>query len=168
MGHASSCLSRERVPTAEEIGLPADRFKVKRKIGSGAEGETFLMVDKTRDKNDALVAVKVVKRGIALDEERLVSEIVLQSGLTHINIIKGKDGNCTRSEDPPSILHTLVSPILCLSLPPHEACVLTRPRSRSPDRLFVMPTDPSRASLSSLSSLSSPPSLSSLPGFLPL
>ena len=71
-----------------ETGLPRDRFTVVKKLGSGAEGELYLMKDKTRDQVDQLVAVKLIKRGSLVDEKRVFREILLQSQLNHIHVIK--------------------------------------------------------------------------------
>ena len=82
------CFGKEEKRTAAEIGLPEDRFVVVKKLGRGSEGELWLMKDKTRDRADQLVAVKMIPRGPGLDEERMLREIILQSSLTHIHIVK--------------------------------------------------------------------------------
>jgi len=74
--------------STSDAGLPKERFTVIKKLGSGAEGELYLMKDKTRDQADQLVAVKLIKRGSLVDETRVFREILLQSQLNHIHVIK--------------------------------------------------------------------------------
>ena len=71
-----------------ELGLPTERFMAVKKLGSGAEGELYLMRDKTRDVGDRLVALKMMKRGSLVDEARVLREIMLQSTLNHIHVVK--------------------------------------------------------------------------------
>ncbi|QDZ22005.1 serine/threonine-protein kinase [Chloropicon primus] len=85
-----ACLGRGAGSFKEvgEMGLPSERFTVLKKLGSGAEGELYLMKDKTRDKGDQLVALKMILRGSLVDEVRMLREITLQSTLNHIHVIK--------------------------------------------------------------------------------
>ena len=50
------CLGREKADEkVSELGLPTERFMAVKKLGSGAEGELYLMRDKTRDVGDLVV-----------------------------------------------------------------------------------------------------------------
>ncbi|WZN62835.1 serine/threonine-protein kinase [Chloropicon roscoffensis] len=83
------CLGREKADEkVSELGLPTERFMAVKKLGSGAEGELYLMRDKTRDVGDRLVALKMMKRGSLVDEARVLREIMLQSTLNHIHVVK--------------------------------------------------------------------------------
>ena len=123
------CLGREKADEkVSELGLPTERFMAVKKLGSGAEGELYLMRDKTRDVGDRLVALKMMKRGSLVDEARVLREIMLQSTLNHIHVVKlyqvlltGKyergekkkekkkkktaDDDCTRPLSPPKTPH---------------------------------------------------------------
>ena len=84
----SACTKPGSDSLVAEMGLPTERFTLIKKLGSGAEGELYLMKDKTRGKLDQLVALKMLKRGSLVDETRVLREIMLQSTLNHIHVIK--------------------------------------------------------------------------------
>eukprot|EP00213_Chloropicon_mariensis_P002425 CAMPEP_0197478162 /NCGR_PEP_ID=MMETSP1309-20131121/23777_1 /TAXON_ID=464262 /ORGANISM="Genus nov. species nov., Strain RCC998" /LENGTH=388 /DNA_ID=CAMNT_0043019439 /DNA_START=139 /DNA_END=1305 /DNA_ORIENTATION=- len=84
-----ACLRKSKsLEKVSAMGLPKDRFTLIKKLGKGAEGELYLMKDKTRDSLDNLVAVKMIQRGSLVDETRVFREIMLQSTLNHIHVIK--------------------------------------------------------------------------------